>query len=300
MQLKGLDFKGTTVTVGDVDWDLSTFELVSHKRDRQAKELTFAFRRAGSEGAAATEVDLVFCGLRCARITERDAPGSLVLEKVGFVRDEGEGRDPTDGHRTLSESAAEMLQGALVDMVPGECCRVAFQRVALDALVCADSARCDVRRTPSGSVPACDHSKTLRVYSKGDACKTVLPSGATEKGLLLAGCGDPEGLGCKVCLRCGHTKILEDVAPFDLRELNASVARAEAAFLKRKVCARCGEAAHGDVICETCGSVCRVAAGLGVRGEEPGTFGALHRTVFTTVRSESVEHVRHLATARRV
>ena len=259
MQLRGVGFAGPTgVVVGGATWDLATFSLAFHKRDRQAKELTLAFRRDAQNADPGMEVDLVFCGVRCCRVVERDAGGLLRLEAITFLRDASpEMADPCDRERPLLETAKALIDGArLATTAVGEGCHVACARAALDVLAFADALRCDVRRAKSGSLPDCDHGRGLRVYAKGDEKKTVLPSGSEVKGELLPGCGDAAGLGVRLCLRCGHCRVLEDAAPFDLRELNAAVAREEAACLKRKTCGRCGLEAHGDVLCGTCGSVC--------------------------------------------
>jgi len=259
MQLRGVGFAGPTgVVVGGATWDLATFSLAFHKRDRQAKELTLAFRRDAQHADPGMEVDLVFCGVRCCRVVERDAGGLLQLEAITFLRDASpEMADPCGRERPLLETAKALIDGArLATTAVGEGCHVACARAALDVLAFADALRCDVRRAKSGSLPDCDHGRGLRVYAKGDEKKTVLPSGSEVKGELLPGCGDASGLGVRLCLRCGHCRVLEDAAPFDLRELNAAVAREEAACLKRKTCGRCGLEAHGDVLCGTCGSVC--------------------------------------------
>ena len=271
MQLRGVEFKGTVVVVGGESWDLATFELRFHKRDRQAKELTLAFRRleVKEPPAPAMEVDVVFWGVRCARLVERDAGGLLEVERFEFLRDvDAAAPDPTDPARSLLAGAKGLVDGARLEgTAVGEGCHVRCADGALDCVVFADGVRCDARRAKSGALPQCDHSRNARVFCKGGALRTVLPSGAVVKGALLTGCGDPEGLGCRVCLRCGDAKVLEDVAPFDLRELNGAVARAEADAKSRKTCARCERPAAGDVICATCGSVCDLCAWQSCRGE---------------------------------
>ena len=157
MQLRGVEFKGTVVVVGGESWDLATFELRFHKRDRQAKELTLAFRRleVKEPPAPAMEVDVVFWGVRCARLVERDAGGLLELECLEFLRDvDAAAPDPTDPARSLLAGAKGLMDGAhLESTAVGEGCHVRCADGALDCVVFADGVRC-CRCIPRGRAAA--------------------------------------------------------------------------------------------------------------------------------------------------
>lgn len=256
MSLQDLEVEGATITIAGTPWDLAAFELAFTKRDRQAKELTLAFRRAATPSDPAAELDLTLAGVRCARVFERDVPGVAVVRRFAFARDVESESDPCAADGTIGAAAAALLRGAgVADAAPGACVHIATANDAVDILCCCGSVRADARRTSASAPSSCDHGLCLRVSSKGGQSATVLPSGAVSAGLL-EGCGDPEGLGIRLCLRCGHGGVLDDAAPFDLRALNAAVRAAEAAAVARKRCARCGDRANGDVVCGTCGSVC--------------------------------------------